>query len=107
MPSGPVIAIAVLAKLHAVTARCMRRRLKKLDASHGGGLLFRFNDAEQAYYYVDLARLKQLAPAYAPLDPSAQVLERVTDIQKSVADIHSNLAALRDNVAAIMPRASL
>lgn len=95
----PLSSIAVAAGVHLKT---LKRRLKKLDAKHPG-LLVRFGDNDQGKIYADLTKLKQLVPAYAPLDPSERVLEGVADLKKSVAEIHVNLAALRDNVAACIP----
>jgi len=100
--AGAIVPVSSVAKRAGVSLSAMKKRLKKLDRRHGGGLLVRFGDERTGRIYVDLAKLRELLPAYAstPVPPAPGSCESVFDeiqgVKASIADIHNSVAALRD-----------
>lgn len=102
-----VVPLSSICAIANVSQRTLKRRLKKLNDKHPG-LLMRFADDTHGRIYADMARLKQLLPAYVEgLDDAREgidrVLQEIEGVKATCEDTHRNVAALRDNFAAMMP----
>lgn len=94
-----VIRISVLAERNGLTPRCLKRRLRKLDArvraANCPGILVQF--ALNGDYYADLAVLKKHAPGLIEGDPE----DRVAALANQVEELLSLVQEIRHDTAAI------
>ena len=81
-----LVSIAYVARLAKWNRGRMWRRLKKLDASNGGGLLQNLSDGAKPRYVVGLRALRQAWPGLFS-DDLERLNERVSTLEERVDDL--------------------
>lgn len=94
-----IVRVSVLAERNGLTPRCLKRRLRKLDArvraANGPGILVQFTPLGD--YYADLAVLKKHAPGLFEGDPEDRVAALTNQVEELLALVHE----IRNDTATI------
>ncbi len=113
---GALVPVREIARRSGISHRGALRRLRKVDARIGGGLLVRFGNARNSHFYVNLRLLQEHAPSMigaigviSEHPPGAmrsaqeltldRVLEELAALRGMMCSLDDALAAIRDNVS--------